>query len=103
MLYLYFALSLMFVAIGYLITEANAKYLLAGYNTLSEEERRAVALRPYLAYFRKFHLFLGVSFLLVGLALTYLVGERAGGWFMVGYPVLAYAYFIWRGAARRYG
>lgn len=40
MIYVLIATSLIFVALGFLVTEKNAKYLLSGYNTLSKEERK---------------------------------------------------------------
>ena len=40
MIYVIIGMSVLFVAIGFLVTERNAKYLLAGYNTMSEEERK---------------------------------------------------------------
>lgn len=87
-------LSLLFVAIGFIVTESNAKYLLAGYNTMSEEERKKVDIKAYIPYFRKFHVFLGVSFFVIGTLLTYFINENATGIFLGGYPILAYIYFI---------
>ncbi len=48
MLYVIIGLGLLFIGIGFLITEKNAKYLLSGYNTLSQKEQEKVALGPYL-------------------------------------------------------
>ncbi len=48
----------------------------------------------YIAYFRRFHIFLGVSFLVLETVLTYLINENAGGIFLAVYPILAYLYFI---------
>lgn len=98
MIYIILGISLLFIAIGFIVTEHNAKYLLAGYNTMSEEGRKKVNLKSYLSYFRKFHLFLGLSFLMISSALIYFVGEKAGGLFLSIYPILAYLYFIWSSA-----
>lgn len=95
MLYLLIALSGLFGAIGFLVTEKNARYLLAGYNTMPEAERAKVDLGGYLSYFKKFHLFLALSFLAIGLALYFTLGESAAGVFLGVYPILAYIYFIW--------
>lgn len=87
-------MSLLFVAIGFIVTENNAKYLLSGYNTMSEEERKRVDIKTYIPYFRNFHIFLGISFLLLGTILTYFINKNAGGIFLTIYPILAYIYFI---------
>ncbi len=88
-------MSLFFVAIGFTVTEDNAKYLLSGYNTMNEEDKKKVNITSYIPYFRKFHVYLGMSFLIFGLTLTSLISEYAGGIFLGVYPILAYVYFIW--------
>jgi hypothetical protein len=87
-------MSLLFAAIGFIVTESNAKYLLSGYNTMSEEERKKVDIKAYIPYFRKFHIFLGVSFFVFGTLLTYFVNENVAGIFIGVYPILGYIYFI---------
>jgi len=94
MIYVLIGMSLLFAAIGFIVTENNAKYLLSGYNTMSEEDRKNVDIKTYIPYFKKFHIFLGISFLILGTAFTYLIGENAGGIFLAVYPILAYIYFI---------
>lgn len=94
MLYFIIGLGLLFIGIGFIITENNAKYLLAGYNTLSKEKQAQIDIKPLLAYFRKFHLFLGISCIVLGLILTYVFNEVVGGAFIVIYPCLAYIYFV---------
>lgn len=87
-------ISLLFVGVGLIVTENNAKYLLSGYNTMSEEDRKKVDIKAYIPYFRKFHLFLGVSLFFLGITLTYLISVEVGGVFMSIYPILAYIYFF---------
>ncbi|MGV3588702.1 MAG: DUF3784 domain-containing protein [Adhaeribacter sp.] len=94
MIYVLIGMSILFVAIGFIVTENNAKYLLSGYNTMREEEQKKVNIKAFIPYFRKFHVFLGVSFLVFGLILNYLIDENAGGIFLAVYPILAYIYFI---------
>lgn len=94
MIYLITILALLFAFIGLIVTEKNAKYLLSGYNMMNEEERQKIDIKAYIAYFRKFHIVLGVSFFLIGISLTYLISENAGGIFLVAYPILAYIYFL---------
>jgi hypothetical protein len=90
-------LSLVFVAVGYIVTEKNAKNLLSGYNTMTEQERQAFDIKSYIPAFRKFHLFLGSSLFAAGTAIFILIGEGAAGIFMIVYPLLAYIWFLWIG------
>ncbi len=87
-------LSVIFIAIGFIVTENNAKYLLSGYNAMSEEERKKVNIKAFIPYFRKFHIFLGISFFVFGIALDYFVGKTATNAFIGLYPIVAYIYFI---------
>lgn len=96
MLYVILGMGILFIGIGYIVTEKNAKYLLSGYNTMSNEERELVDLKNYIPFFRTFHLYLGVSFTLIGAGIHYLYGETYSGVFMGLYPIIAYIYFIWR-------
>lgn len=95
MIYVILFLSLLFIGTGFILTEKNAPYLLSGYNTMSKEEQAKFDLESYVPHFRKFHLFLGISFGVIGLALHYFIGENASGIFLGIYPILAYIYFIW--------
>ena len=61
---------------------------------MPEEEREQFDIEAYIPYFRKFHIFLGISFLVFDVMLNYLVSENAGGIFLAIYPILAYIYFI---------
>lgn len=107
MIYVLLGISLLFVGIGLIVTESNAKYLLSGYNTMSEEDRKKVDIKAYIPDFRKFHLFLGVSLFLLGTAFTYLISEVAGGIFLTIYPLIAYIYFFitgrkqWKGVSSK--
>jgi len=83
--------------LGLMINEQNATYLLAGYNTASEKERENFDIKGYLKLFRNFHLFLGGSILVFGLATYYLI-DRDWSFFFIGvYPILAYIYLVYRG------
>ena len=46
-------MSLSYLAVAFVITPANARYLLAGYNTMSEEKQQAFDIDRYLAVFFK--------------------------------------------------
>lgn len=100
MIYVILFMGLLFLGIGRLLTVGNAGQLLAGYNTMSEEERRGFDLEGYIPFFRRFHWFLGLSFLAGGFGLYYLVDVDVAGIFLGVYPILAYIYFLW--ASRRF-
>ena len=46
-------MSLSYLVVAFVITPANARYLLAGYNTMSEEKRQAFDIERYLTIFFK--------------------------------------------------
>lgn len=100
MVYVIIFLGLLFGGIGLILTESNARSLLTGYNTMSEEERRGFNIKGYVPFFRRFHLWLGLSFLVGGCGLYYLVDVDAAGIFLGVYPILAYIYFLW--ASKRF-
>ena len=96
MLYVILGIGILFIGIGYMVTEKNAKYVLSGYNTMSKEDQALVDLKNYLPFFRKFHLYLGVSFSMLGAGVHYLYGETYSGVFLGLYPIIAYLFFIWK-------
>ena len=87
-------MSLLFVATGFIVSERNAKYTLSDYNLMSEEARKRIDIKSYLSFFRKFHVFLGVTLLILGAVLTYLINQNVGLVFLVVYPILAYTYLV---------
>jgi len=94
MLYVIAGMALLFLVIGLILSENNARYLLSGYNTLSAAEQKKVDIKSYVASFRKFHIVFAISFLVIGSALSFFVSELAGGFFLGIYPIMAYIYFI---------
>jgi len=87
-------LSLFFIALALVLTEKNAPYLLAGFNSLSKEEQAQVDLKSYLKFFRNFHIALGLSFGILGIALHFTLGDNAMALLLISYPILAYILFI---------
>jgi len=94
MIYVLIAISAVFVGLAFSLTEKNAKYLLAGYNTMSEEERKKVDIKSLVTYFRNFHLFLGLSFILTSAMLITYGSSTATSIFVCTYPVVAEIYFV---------
>ncbi|ATA72838.1 hypothetical protein CGC49_05815 [Capnocytophaga sp. H4358] len=90
-------LSLCYIVVAFLVTEKNAEQTLSGYNTMSEEERKRVDIRTYIPFFKRFHLFLGISSFIGGTMILYFINEHWGVLFTVFYPLVIYPYFIWKG------
>ncbi|UOE39788.1 DUF3784 domain-containing protein [Chryseobacterium suipulveris] len=90
-------LSILFIGIGFIITEKNAKYLLSGYNTMSENERGKFDIKSYIPYFRNFHIFLGLSLFVICLSVYYFIDPDWSGIVMTTYPIIAYIFFVWKG------
>ena len=97
MIYVILFLSILFITIGFIVTETNSKYLLSGYNTMSEEEQENVDIKSYIVFFRNFHIFLGSSLLVFSLLIYYLINKDWSSIFLVLYPMMAYVFFIWYG------
>lgn len=94
MIYVILGTGLLFGLIGVIVNETNAKYLLAGYNTMSDEERSKVDIVTYIKYFRKFHLVLSISFMVFGWLFLAFVSEQATLTFIISYPILLYIFFL---------
>ena len=94
MVVLIILLSCFFVLVAFLVTVNNAKYLLAGYNTMSTEERNNVDIKGLIAYFKNFFIFLGLSFLVIGLAVNHYFSENIAALTICLYPIVAVIYFV---------
>ncbi len=94
MLYFITALSLLFFGIGFLITKSNAKYTLAGYNTMTPDQQAMVDIKSLVKIHRFFHIFLSISYLAFGCILILQFGSIHGGIFLVVYPILAYIAYL---------
>ncbi|MBO9615944.1 MAG: DUF3784 domain-containing protein [Dyadobacter sp.] len=86
-------ISLVLFSLGFIVTPGNAKYLLSGYNTMSEADRAKMDIVSYVKFFKRFHIFLGISELAGVLILNAINTNLASG-FMIMYPLLAYVYMI---------
>jgi len=88
-------LGIIFMGIAFLITKKNARYLLAGYNTASPEVRAQFRLEPYLRFFKLFHIFLGLSIILLGFLVRSGFGDELALNFLVIYILLAYSFLVY--------
>ena len=66
-------MSLVYLLIGLGINEKNAEYLLAGYNTASEDKKKEFNLTKYLMFFKLFFIKLSLFPLLSWLFLSLLI------------------------------
>ncbi len=97
-IYVLSGISLLFIIIGLIVTENNAKHLLAGYNTMSEKEREQVDLKKYLFLFRRFHFFLGVSYFVFGCLISTLNNDLFEI-FLGMYPIITYIFWMHRSSS----
>lgn len=96
MIYIVVLMGLLFIGTGLLLTKSNASTLLAGYNTMSEKDRSQYDISAYLSHFKRFHLQLGITFVLGGLIIYMTMAETVLGIFMAFYPIVAYLYFFYK-------
>ncbi len=90
-----FILPAIFIGIAFMITKKNAKYLLSGYNTMSESERANVDLDGYLRLFKRFHLFLGFSLLVLTFLLK-IFSENTAEVYSVIFILIAYSFLLFK-------
>lgn len=87
-----FILATLFASIGFMVSKSNARYLLSGYNTMSEADRAQVDIDAYLKLFRRFHIGLGLSLLLLG-GLARIFSRNVSDVLLITIPLVAYAGF----------
>ncbi|MGV3600696.1 MAG: DUF3784 domain-containing protein [Dyadobacter fermentans] len=86
-------ISLILFSLGFIVTPGNAKYLISGYNMMSEADRAKMDIVSYVKFFKRFHIFLGISEL-AGVLILNIFNANWATVFMVMYPLLAYVYMI---------
>jgi len=67
-----FLISAIYFFLGFVLTENNAKYLLAGYNTMGEEDQKKFNIKKMVSFLKKSFWLLGVVTILVGIVLILL-------------------------------
>lgn len=70
---------------------------------MPKEEQAKVDLTSYIPTLRKFNIFLGLSMLVIGLVLYFLVSKNAALMFACIYPILAYAFFVFQSSQNTSG
>lgn len=92
--FVFIIICVLFIALAFILTENNAKYLLAGYNTMSPEERKKVDIKGLITYFKRFFIFLGVSLMIVGLTAGYYLSENNTALIFSFYIIIACIYLV---------
>lgn len=96
MIYVIIGVSLIFGSLAFILTKDNAQYLLAGYNTMSKEQREQIDIEAYLTVFKQAHITLAISTLVLGVVTTLWFGDRSAALFISIYPLLFYGYFFFK-------
>ena len=60
-----FFISGLFILIALVMNEKNARYLLAGYNTMPEKDRKNFDIKGFIGFFKKFFFILGIAILII--------------------------------------
>ena len=96
MIYVIIGVSLIFGSLAFILTKDNAQYFLAGYNTMSKEQREQIDIEAYLTVFKQAHIRLAISTLVLGVVTTLWFGDRSAALFISIYPLLCYGYFFFK-------
>ena len=90
------AMSLAYLSLGIFINKENARYLLAGYNTMSEEDRSKFDIDSYLHFFKTFFIRLAGFLLFTWILLDIFVGTGLGIVIWILGQIPPYIYFVYR-------
>ena len=71
-----FIVDVLLIFAGYVVNKNNAKYLMAGYNTMSVEERKKVDLENLLIFWKNFFVILAFASTLIFI-ISYLIFSEA--------------------------
>lgn len=63
---------------------------------MTDLERQNFNIESYIPYFKKFHLFLGISLFTISTFILYFINSDWSGIFMGTYPIICYIFFIWK-------
>ena len=88
--------AVLYLAIGLLINKNNARYLLAGYNTMSEEKRKKFPIDSYLVFFKKFFNRMSIFTLLSALFFYLIFIEQTAVTIWAIFQIIPYVYFVFQ-------
>ncbi len=91
-----FFVDIIFIFTAYLVNKDNAKYLLAGYNTMPEEERKKFDLEKFLIFWKKF--FVGLTFVstLIFLIAYIIFSEKIAIFIWTGSLIIPWPIFLYK-------
>lgn len=81
--------------LGTFVNLAKTPHLISGYQQMSEDDKLKFELIAFSQFFKQFHLYLGVSFLVLSLLSYHLLSDIYTGFFVISYPIFAYIYFVY--------
>ena len=93
-------LALVIGGVPFIITQKNARYLLSGYNTMSEKERAQVDIQGLLRFMRKRFFLLALSMVVLGILIRYFFGIAPATIFIPLYLLAGVVIFSFQ--SRRY-
>jgi hypothetical protein len=82
----YIYLGIFFILIGILIKHFKLYFLIAGYNTMSKEEKEKVKIEKVATLMRNVFVFLGLSLIVLGFATKYLENPETSNYLF--FPIL---------------
>ena len=84
--------DILFILLALGLNKDNAKYLLSGYNTMSEKERKNYDIEGFLILFKKFFLILAGSSTIIFIILINLFDEKIA---LIVYSIYLTVMLIW--------
>jgi hypothetical protein len=86
---------LLIIAFG--MTKENSKYLLSGYNTMSEKERKKFDIENYLSFLKRFLVILTSTSTLIFFILVYFFDEKIAVMSYASYLMIMLIWFVFKG------
>lgn len=85
-------IDVIFILIAFIINKHNAKYLLAGYNTMTIEELKRFDINGYLILFKKFFIILTITSSILFALLINFSSQKTS---LIGYSVFISIMILW--------
>ena len=85
-------INLILFAIAFGLNEEKSRTLLAGYNNISDEERKKFDIKNYLKFLRRFLIFISIKSTIIFGLIFYFIDNRTAG---IGYVSFLLAALIW--------
>ncbi|HIF48453.1 MAG TPA: DUF3784 domain-containing protein [Cytophagales bacterium] len=86
-----------FIGIAYGVNQDNAKYLLAGYNTMSKEKQESFDIKNYLKFFKKFFINLAIYSSLIYLTFYIAFDEVTASIVYIISILILLSYMVYKG------